>query len=156
MRLLDTHRGQFVEKDPKETRYAILSHTWDKVEQTYQAVKEFQGSYSDRGRLRVSALPAGLTRWTVHNLGRWHLTRSHGHGSHSSSSSMTSLSASTSPSGVDCPDPLNDSTRRDPVTSIWCDPRLSPKVREACRIAREAGYEYLWIKFEQVRYAALT
>ncbi|TBU51375.1 hypothetical protein BD310DRAFT_1043569 [Dichomitus squalens] len=29
--------------------------------------------------------------------------------------------------------------------SIWDDPDLSPKIREACRVAREAGYQYLWI-----------
>ncbi|TBU57945.1 HET-domain-containing protein [Dichomitus squalens] len=34
---------------------------------------------------------------------------------------------------------------RSSTTSIWCDPRLSPKIREACRVAREAGYDYLWI-----------
>ncbi|TBU55493.1 hypothetical protein BD310DRAFT_825619 [Dichomitus squalens] len=31
------------------------------------------------------------------------------------------------------------------VTSIWSDPRLSPKIRDACRVAREAGHRYLWI-----------
>ena len=29
--------------------------------------------------------------------------------------------------------------------SIWDDPDLSPKIRDACKVAREAGYEYLWI-----------
>ncbi|EJF58310.1 HET-domain-containing protein [Dichomitus squalens LYAD-421 SS1] len=46
MRLLDTRTGQFVEKDPRETRYAILSHTWDKVEQTYQDILDIQTSLS--------------------------------------------------------------------------------------------------------------
>ena len=44
MRLLDTKTGsQFVEKDPDETRYAILSHTWDKEgEQTYEQLRKIQ------------------------------------------------------------------------------------------------------------------
>ena len=43
MRLLDTETGQFVERDPKRTRYAILSHTWDtKGEQTYEELKKIQ------------------------------------------------------------------------------------------------------------------
>ncbi|KAM5545093.1 hypothetical protein V8D89_001204 [Ganoderma adspersum] len=29
--------------------------------------------------------------------------------------------------------------------SIWDDPELSPKIRDACRIARENGYRYIWI-----------
>nr|VWP01294.1 Zn(2)-C6 fungal-type domain-containing protein [Ganoderma boninense] len=29
--------------------------------------------------------------------------------------------------------------------SIWNDPELSPKIREACRVARENGYNYIWI-----------
>ncbi len=29
--------------------------------------------------------------------------------------------------------------------SIWDDPELSPKVREACTVARANGYQYIWI-----------
>ena len=29
--------------------------------------------------------------------------------------------------------------------SIWDDPELSPKIKEACRIARDNGYRYIWI-----------
>ncbi|TBU57952.1 HET-domain-containing protein [Dichomitus squalens] len=32
-----------------------------------------------------------------------------------------------------------------PPCCIWSDPELSPKIREACRVAREAGYQYIWI-----------
>ena len=28
---------------------------------------------------------------------------------------------------------------------IWVDSKLSPKILEACRVAREAGYEHLWV-----------
>ena len=38
-----------------------------------------------------------------------------------------------------------DEDSPDSQRSLWDDPRLSPKVREACRVAREAGYDYLWI-----------
>ncbi|TBU62779.1 HET-domain-containing protein, partial [Dichomitus squalens] len=34
---------------------------------------------------------------------------------------------------------------RMPQCSIWDDPDLARKIREACRVAREAGYQYLWI-----------
>ncbi|KAI1786352.1 hypothetical protein LXA43DRAFT_1065138 [Ganoderma leucocontextum] len=48
MRLLDTETGQFVEKDPRTTVYAILSHTWDKKgEQTYEQLKNIQRRYDD-------------------------------------------------------------------------------------------------------------
>ena len=49
MRLLDTHTGQFVEKDPEneETVYAILSHTWDgNGEQTYEELRDIQRRYA--------------------------------------------------------------------------------------------------------------
>ena len=66
MRLLNTWTGQFVDEDPELTAYAILSHTWNKVEQTYQDVLEIQKSYNKSGRLRFSASPAGLVRRAVH------------------------------------------------------------------------------------------
>ncbi|KAI1786361.1 heterokaryon incompatibility protein-domain-containing protein, partial [Ganoderma leucocontextum] len=74
MRLLDVETGQFVEKDPERTVYAILSHTWDTEngEQTYKELKKIQRRYG---------------------------TRSH----------------------------------------------LSPKIREACAVARAHGYRYIWI-----------
>ena len=47
MRLLDTGTGRFVEKDPTETDYAILSHTWDpKGEQSFQELCDIQVSYT--------------------------------------------------------------------------------------------------------------
>nr|VWP01210.1 Aspartyl proteinase [Ganoderma boninense] len=32
-----------------------------------------------------------------------------------------------------------------PPQCIWDDPELSPKIRDACRVARENGYRYIWI-----------
>ena len=49
MRLLDTYTGRFVEKDPRDvdTKYAILSHTWDRGgEQTYQQLQRIQARYA--------------------------------------------------------------------------------------------------------------
>ena len=47
MRLLDTNTGQFEEKNPEETRYAILSHTWDEEgEQTYEQLRSIQRRYA--------------------------------------------------------------------------------------------------------------
>ncbi|EJF59833.1 HET-domain-containing protein, partial [Dichomitus squalens LYAD-421 SS1] len=77
IRLLDTRTGHFVEKDPKHTEYAILSHRWNDVEQSHQGLRGIQRSYDARGRLYFSRLPVSI--------------------------------------------------------------------REACRVAREAGYRYLWI-----------
>ena len=47
MRLINTHTGKFVEfVNAKDVpRYAILSHTWDKKEQTYQEVLKIQEKY---------------------------------------------------------------------------------------------------------------
>ena len=66
MRLLDTHTGQFVEKDPREIKYAILSHTWDQVEQTYEDIEDIQTSYDHGGRLSLSRLPASVARTVLH------------------------------------------------------------------------------------------
>ncbi|KAM5546178.1 hypothetical protein V8D89_000304 [Ganoderma adspersum] len=49
MRLLDTQTGQFVEANLEETRYAVLSHTWDEEgEQTYESLKKIQRRYVNR------------------------------------------------------------------------------------------------------------
>ena len=46
MRLLDTEPGHFVERDPRETTYAILSHTWDDGgEQSHKELKKIQKRY---------------------------------------------------------------------------------------------------------------
>ena len=93
MRLMDTHTGRFVEKDPrkKEFKYAILSHTWDaEGEQTHQKLQRIQKRYASE------IFPA-----------------------------------------ENCPVPG--------LSAIWQDRDLSPKVRDACRVARVYGYRYIWI-----------
>ena len=61
MRLLNVWSGQFVEKDPRdlETKYAILSHTWDSDgEQTYQELMEIQKRYPPEYQLVQSPYDA--------------------------------------------------------------------------------------------------
>ena len=43
------------------------------------------------------------------------------------------------------PPPSQDVCLETVKCCIWGDNELSVKIREACRVAREAGYEYLWI-----------
>ena len=44
MRFLDTTTCQFVETDPRDVDYAILSHTWDpRGEQKYEELRRIQG-----------------------------------------------------------------------------------------------------------------
>ncbi|KAM5546180.1 hypothetical protein V8D89_000306 [Ganoderma adspersum] len=50
MRLLDTYSGQFVEKDPSDIEYAILSHTWNhEGEQTYHDLRRVQARFTCSG-----------------------------------------------------------------------------------------------------------
>ncbi|KAM5545418.1 hypothetical protein V8D89_001031 [Ganoderma adspersum] len=59
MRLLGTNTGHFVEKDLKFTKYAILSHTWDKAgEQTYKELRKIQKRYGPYHRLSTTPPPA--------------------------------------------------------------------------------------------------
>lgn len=48
MRLLDSETGHFVEKNPRETNFAILSHTWrPEGEQAYHELKIVQEQYEN-------------------------------------------------------------------------------------------------------------
>ena len=57
MRFLDTHTGQIIERDPRTTDYAILSHTWREKEQLFDELKVVQARYK---RL--------LSYWLLHTL----------------------------------------------------------------------------------------
>ena len=50
MRFLSTETGEFVERNPEETEFAILSHTWGEYEQTYTELREIQTRYGLSGR----------------------------------------------------------------------------------------------------------
>ncbi|PIL28756.1 hypothetical protein GSI_08800 [Ganoderma sinense ZZ0214-1] len=163
MRLLDTETGQFVDKDPEDgkTVYAILSHTWDEDgEQTYEQLKEIQqryhsGSESQTPQSRpnvvdtdsaaspklVRALPTALGRLTASEVEALLCLVAETFGlalpAHAPGLSQSDPS-------MPVPDPRL-SQQPPPSQSIWDDPELSPKIREACRIAREDGYDYIWI-----------
>ncbi|TBU43099.1 hypothetical protein BD309DRAFT_961526 [Dichomitus squalens] len=63
----------------------------------------------------------------------------------STSESPSTTSESSTPS----PDPYPPLPSHDPslpsLSRIWEDPELSPKIRDACAVARKAGYQYIWI-----------
>ena len=50
MRVLDTHSGQFVQIDPQQEAFAILSHTWDheKGEQPFAELFNIQRRYAPK------------------------------------------------------------------------------------------------------------
>ena len=179
MRLLDTHTGQFVEKDPEneETVYAILSHTWDgNGEQTYEELRDIQRRYAPplqthqdgpQGRLKSSASSSSRIK---------NLYRTHHSSCFSPLLSDSTLWNTRPPTALGCPIPsemepsmrpfvqmygltspisasvvshhsaLSYERRPDPsLKSIWEDPELSPKIRNACWVARKNGYRYIWI-----------
>ncbi|KAI1786222.1 HET-domain-containing protein [Ganoderma leucocontextum] len=148
MRVLDTTSGQFVDIDPGQwgTRYAILSHAWDpEGEQTYQELRDIQKRYvpgNHQGgvhwwwwiaRLAATALPSTAER----DQNEVSPTSPSSQPSHNSSSTTPVMPGSFLPPDTTLSQPL--------LSPIWADPDLSPKIREACRVAREKGYQYLWI-----------
>ena len=212
MRLLDTQTGQFVEKDPANTQYAILSHTWDNIkgEQTYNQLATIQQRYAStepqhpygrsrdpRHALQVSSdldlpdlsptspvasssrrkslssfrsvgvptsqvanertpLPSdtpgdrtdlveqGISPENHHKQSRCRRLRQH------ALLTFTSLGhfvKSLHKRLVSEPSPTKDSEGQAerPPCSIWEDPELSPKIHDACAVARAYGYRYLWI-----------
>ena len=166
MRLLNVWSGQFVEKDPRdpETKYAILSHTWDSDgEQTYQELTEIQKRYPPEDQLaqspddvRVESGPpspghppscAPLNTSTTHDtsptvLSSLDLKSSSPAPSCSPSSSIQSTAKTL---GVVSPYDAPQDRPESVLSPMWDDPKLSPKIREACRVARGNGHDYLWI-----------
>ncbi|EJF57898.1 hypothetical protein DICSQDRAFT_173520 [Dichomitus squalens LYAD-421 SS1] len=74
-------------------------------------------------------------------------------------SAATSLEPVTSrlliPEAVDAPvensspplpaEPISENRAQTALPPIWDDPQLSPKIKMACAVAREAGFRYIWI-----------
>ncbi|KAM5531957.1 hypothetical protein V8D89_014357 [Ganoderma adspersum] len=150
MRLLDTETGQFVEADPQKTTYAILSHTWDqRGEQTHEELKKIQQRYKPwTPESRVTQSRSGSpTSDTFRGCGP-----GAGQPAVPPKSKLTSTPLSA---------PLLRRPSRDRHLSatlppellpsklfhhlIWDDSELSPKIREACAVARMNGYRYIWI-----------
>ncbi|PIL24717.1 hypothetical protein GSI_12603 [Ganoderma sinense ZZ0214-1] len=169
MRLLDTENGQFVERDPadEEMVYAILSHTWDteKGEQTYKELKKIQrrhgprsqalqsnpselegsgasSSELDRGRSSPTSSPSPLLKHSPSVTTRplTDLVRL-------TPSEVEALRAFVQAYGLASPTPASPAHHLPalPPQSIWDDPELSPKIRDACAVARKNGYRYIWI-----------
>ncbi|KAI1787057.1 HET-domain-containing protein [Ganoderma leucocontextum] len=127
MRLLDTVTGHFLEKDPcdRKTKYAILSHAWDsKGEQTYQELKDIQK--------RSSSAPSPSQDKSLSNP------------SPSQPLHDTSSTTDVAPVSIPARDASSASSET-VVCPIWDDLELSPKIRDACAVARANGYRYLWI-----------
>ncbi|TBU37123.1 hypothetical protein BD309DRAFT_1084866 [Dichomitus squalens] len=230
MRFLNTRTGEFVERDPKETEYAILSHVWDSQgEQSYMKLSEIQKRYNLQARCLLhgtkspppTAAPPAPPDFSPLPSSVEHSSSAPGvHGPSTPSVSSTSDGAAL-PSHHLCPADIENERQDDPTTThteqprlsrcldtvwqfvllvllfpaylqplpspdpqdssptfddsrktshtpvepsrdppphategdrsktpsccIWGDPELSSKIREACRVAREAGYDYLWI-----------
>ena len=70
MRLLDTHTGKFIDRDPEDTKYAILSHTWntEKGEQTYEQLKKIQQCYNPGSQTPQSLLNVAETDGASHRV----------------------------------------------------------------------------------------
>ncbi|KAI1786213.1 HET-domain-containing protein [Ganoderma leucocontextum] len=169
MRVLDTETGQFVEKDPEKTRYAILSHTWDNEtgEQTYRELKKIQRCYVAWSPFTHSHSRSGsqstTSSTTTHHRGGsflipslpLSLTPCLTPSEYSPIQLQTDTHHSRSPTAdsdvsfVTNPPRLSSLAGGQPETSpppsIWDDPELSPKIREACAIARVSGFRYIWI-----------
>ncbi|KAI1794543.1 hypothetical protein LXA43DRAFT_995504 [Ganoderma leucocontextum] len=125
MRLLHTTTGDFHEVDDdklEEFRYAILSHmyAWNKEpELSYKDFRTIQEDY------RYSASPAPLSPTTSDITLPQPSPQPH--------PSIFAISSSSS------------SPHFPQSTAILDDPRVSSKIREACRIARTDNYDYIWI-----------
>ncbi|TBU37126.1 hypothetical protein BD309DRAFT_1084867 [Dichomitus squalens] len=230
MRFLNTRTGEFVERDPKETEYAILSHVWDSQgEQSYMKLSEIQKRYILQAQCLLhgtkspppptaappappdfSPLPSSVEHSSsapgVHqssapsvpptdesaapshhpdpaeggNVRQDNLTTTHTGRPRLSSclhtvwqfillvllfpaylqplpspdpsdpsstprDSPIPSNTTVEPSRDTPPCPAEGDQLKTPPCCIWDDPELSPKIRDACRIAREAGYDYLWI-----------
>ncbi|KAM5546156.1 hypothetical protein V8D89_000282 [Ganoderma adspersum] len=154
MRLLDTETGQFIDKDPKNTEYAILSHTWDteKGEQTYDQLRKIQQRYDPGPQNPQSRPKITEVDGTSHKLVRGlptavgHLTQSEVKDLFRAFGEAYGLVIPNPASAVSDPSALDPDPQSKPLPQcIWDDPELSPKIREACRVAREKGYRYIWI-----------
>ncbi|KAM5542828.1 hypothetical protein V8D89_003492 [Ganoderma adspersum] len=137
MRLLDTQTGQFVIKDPKcpSVKYAILSHTWENTgEQEYPELRAIQNLYT------VERQPSRSHHSLTGNRQSdpWHPAAEHNERAGLSSITYVTAASALPPHTV-------SAQWQASLNSIWADPGLSPKVREACRVARANGYQYLWI-----------
>ncbi|KAH9846475.1 hypothetical protein C2E23DRAFT_890798 [Lenzites betulinus] len=120
-RFLNTWSGEFVwEHDAAKVHYAILSHTWngseDGGEQTYADILKLQ---AEAAQCTAEASISGSQ--PAHTGSLEDLPEPEAKGS-----------------------PWGSATPRVP-SPFFSHPKLSEKIAMACKVAREAGYELLWI-----------
>nr|VWP01208.1 Zn(2)-C6 fungal-type domain-containing protein [Ganoderma boninense] len=172
MRVLDTETGHFVEKDPEETRYAILSHTWDneKGEQTYKELRKIQLRYCvgpqftqshsrDASQSTTSSTKGHHREYSFPIPSFLHLPLTETPFLTPSEFSPIQLQADIYPLSSPTAD-SDESFEIGSLTSlsleeghheasllrsIWDEASLSPKIREACAVARANGFRYIWI-----------
>lgn len=121
-RFLNTSTGEFEWHDnPRLVDYAILSHTWrspeDGGEQSFEGVRKIQAAVNEQ----MQRLRNGVVQ-----------------------EPNTIEIAPSAPSQ----DPIHstpDTLRNPTITSVLSHPELSDKIREICKIAREAGFRLVWI-----------
>ena len=134
MRCLDTVTCQFVDVDPSNEEYAILSHTWDRGgEQTYQDLRKIQGTFQELKKLqeRYSSDGGGSLA-------------SVGAPNPDDRASLPCLQFVVIPN----PYPNLSSAQLEAIARnypIWNDRDLSPKIRHACAVARKYGFRLIWI-----------
>ncbi|KAM5534111.1 hypothetical protein V8D89_012292 [Ganoderma adspersum] len=127
MRLLHTTTGEFHEFDDdklEDTRYAVLSHMYAYNKEPELSYKALRVVHEDHKYYSASPAPLSPTTTDVH------LPPPSSHATDSWSSAISSSSSSPRFWGS---------------IGILDDPRVTPKIREACRIARTDNYDYIWV-----------
>ena len=170
MRVHDTRTGQFRDHNANDPPYAILSHTWDASEQSFQDVRQIQDSTHIRTLLRMvyPAVPwllvvslSYLLR-VLADVAGWHYPFLHTRESNLRPCfQLQSKFSTTNEAQHGCifrqliritsalrllSQSLNDiADQIFPQLSILNDLRLSKKVRQACAVARLDGWSQLWV-----------
>ncbi|TBU58543.1 hypothetical protein BD310DRAFT_473834 [Dichomitus squalens] len=152
MRVLETSTGRFVDVNPIEVEYAILSHTWSEAgEQSYQDVIQLHKSLERRRASIIRMAYAEVTwRFLVALTFLLHLL-------------CIAISSRhlTSPMLCYVREPGRTRVARAlrryiewlkivaslcrPLDTILDNPMLSEKIRKACGVARAHGHSLIWI-----------
>ncbi|KAM5545085.1 hypothetical protein V8D89_001196 [Ganoderma adspersum] len=160
MRVHDTQTGKFCDRKADDPPYAILSHTWDANEQSFQDVRWIQGSVGIRWLLRATCITLGSFLFTyiflfiflVLELAKLGVAPEH-----------NSPEAATTYAWFEYLPPSQAPSRFQRVIHVWQqafqatvyiifrfpsvlnDPRLSEKIRRACTVARFDQFSQLWV-----------
>lgn len=130
-RFLNTSTGEFVWiVDPSKERYAILSHTWDDKEQTYDDIRDLQASVEKLVRETQPSLP-------------------------SSSTDLPSTTIFDQPSLFDKIKGVCEVARNAGYTLIWIDACCIDKSNSA-ELSEAINSMYEWYRLADVCYVYLT